>query len=151
MSRKRPTIGLLTTMDLIHIFPSHWLGVADAARRLGVNLLCFTGVTLRSTIQNSGFANTIFDRISARDVDGLVVWPSALEWYVGRAEMLAFCQRYKLPLVCAETPLEGFSSVTIDGRQGMREAVSHLIEIHGLRRIAFLGGPGQHRRAVGAR
>ncbi len=38
-------------------------------------------------------------------------------------------------------PLPGIPSVLVGNYQGMRDAVEHLIEVHGFRRIAFIRGP----------
>ena len=38
-------------------------------------------------------------------------------------------------------PLPGIPSVLVGNYQGMRDAVEHLIEVHGFRCIAFIRGP----------
>ena len=43
--------------------------------------------------------------------------------------------------------LDGIPSVVLDSYQGMREAMAHLIEVHGRRRLAFIRGPQGHRDA----
>src|SRR5204862_116739 len=41
-------------------------------------------------------------------------------------------------------PVAGWPTVLMDDRGGMAEAVSHLIEAHGQRRIGFVRGPDNH-------
>jgi DNA-binding LacI/PurR family transcriptional regulator/GAF domain-containing protein len=48
-----------------------------------------------------------------------------------------------LPLVGTSLCLEGVPSVVPSSYEGMREAVEHLIDVHGCRRLGFIGGP-QH-------
>ncbi len=56
--------------------------------------------------------------------------------------MDAFCRRFSpLPVVSVGRAFVGIPSVLVDNYQGMRDAVGHLIEHHGYRRIAFLRGP----------
>ena len=43
--------------------------------------------------------------------------------------------------------LEGIPGIVLDSYGGMREAVTHLIEAHGRRRLAFIRGPEGHRDA----
>ncbi len=46
-----------------------------------------------------------------------------------------------IPLVSIGMRLEGVPSILTDNRAGILEAMDHLIDVHGLRRIAFLKGP----------
>jgi PAS domain S-box-containing protein len=161
---ERFTIGLLTTEGFVRYAPGHWLGVADAARAHDANLVCFLGEALRSPpefrVQTGeafdlgralaapgGFrsqAAAVFDLADIRSIDSLIVWSSVLNWFVEPAEMLRFCTRYGLPTVSAEVSFEGIPSVLIDDYGGMRAVVSHLIEVHGHRRIAFQRGSDNH-------
>ena len=43
--------------------------------------------------------------------------------------------------------MDGIPSVVLDSYQGMRDALLHLVQDHGRRRIAFLRGPERHREA----
>ena len=40
--------------------------------------------------------------------------------------------------------MEGLPTVAVDSYQGMRALLSHLIEEHGFRRLAFIRGPEEH-------
>jgi PAS domain S-box-containing protein len=165
---RRFTIGLLTAEAFMHYAPGHWLGVIDAAQERDVNVICFLGENLQApkgfhpnvnavsdvskTLDSPrGFhsqATSIFELASSGTLDGLIVWASVLNWFVDIDTMVDFCKRYQLPVVSAEVPLTGIPSVLIGDYPGMYSVVSHLIEAHGHRRIAFLRGPENH---VGAR
>ena len=86
--------------------------------------------------------------MSAQSIDGLVIWSAGLPLFVDRQEMNAFCQRFRpLPMVTAGVPIEGIPGVSVDNYRGMRAVVSHLIEVHGRTRIAFIRGPEYHQEA----
>jgi PAS domain S-box-containing protein len=164
MVDKRNTIGLLTTESLVRYAPNHWLGVADAARAHDTNLFCFLGEaphsppefhiqsgqafdlgrTLASLSGARSQAAAVFDLVDARSIDGLIIWSSVLNWFAEPADRLRFCTRYGLPTVSVEVSFEGIPSVLPDDYGGMRAVVSHLIEIHGHRRIAFQSGADNH-------
>ena len=94
----------------------------------------------RSTLQYQ-VEETVLDLPCLR-IDGLVIWSSALDWQVTEGTMEAFCRRFtSLPVVSVGRAFAGIPSVLVDNYQGMRDAVCHLIEHHGHRRIAFLRGP----------
>ena len=47
-----------------------------------------------------------------------------------------------MPIVNIGLALEGIPSLLTDNHQGMHDVVTHLIEVHGHRRIAYISGPG---------
>ncbi|HEY2948373.1 MAG TPA: substrate-binding domain-containing protein [Micromonosporaceae bacterium] len=145
--RSRPVVGMLT-QDLLELFAEQWLGAVDGARAQGCDLICFCGRALEAP-GNLKSANAIYDLVGPRSVDGLVVWSSTLGIVVGPERLERFCHRFApLPIVSVEQPLGSAPLVVMENRQGMQTAVSHLIEVHGRRRIAFLRGPANHDGAT---
>jgi signal transduction histidine kinase/DNA-binding LacI/PurR family transcriptional regulator len=125
-----------------------WLGAADAAAAHGVDLVTFVGEEVASPDGYRSHANAIYELAGADRLDGLIVWTTGLELFVGRRAMDDFCRRFDpLPIVSVERVLAGSPSVLMDERQGMDDAVSHLIEAHGCERIAFIRGPANHTGA----
>ena len=151
VSDRHLTIGLLTHGAGDPNDASLWAGVADAARDREVNLICVPGKPLHSPIGFDAQANVIFDLIDDQTVNGLVIWGGALAHHASEEEMHAFYERFRsIPVVSIALALEGVSSVLVDNRQGMYDAVQHLIEEHGCRRIAF-SGPQGHPEAEARR
>ena len=143
----RPTIGLFVAL-IENVNTSRlWAGVADAAREHDVNLICFPGGRLRVPGELEEQRNILFELVSAGEMDGLIIWASAIGTFVAREEMLHFCQRYGLPVVTVGDVLEGIPGVLLDSYSAMYESIVHLIEFHGRRRLAFLRGPKGHREA----
>jgi signal transduction histidine kinase/DNA-binding LacI/PurR family transcriptional regulator/AraC-like DNA-binding protein len=142
------TLGFLTNAIGDGTGRQLWSGIAEQCRANGVNLVAFTGSELESPAGFSRQANTIFDLIDRDRLNGLVIWASSLAAYVGQDAIQHFCERYRpLPLVGIGLPLPGIPSVILDSYQGMRDAILHLVQEHGRRRLAFLRGPDQHREA----
>jgi len=144
--RTRPTIGLLTdnVFGVGSYQPAVWAGVADAARELDVNLLTFSGGSLRHSPFNEFEyqRNVVFDLASPHNVDGLIIVGSTLGNFVSLQDLAAFYTRYRpLPIVSVGRLLEGFPGVLADNEQGLRDLITHLISHHGHRRIAFIRGP----------
>jgi PAS domain S-box-containing protein len=138
----RPTIGLLTGRISDELGTTFLTGVADAAEERDANLITFIGESLRSPHGFEAQGNVLYDLVTAGVVDGLVVDSGLLGHYVGPEAMQDFCGRFRdIPVVSVEVPLEGIPSVLADFYQGMRNVITHLIEVHGYRRIAFIRGP----------
>src|SRR5438552_10213027 len=129
----RPTIGLLFP-DTDGIHNLIWLGTADAARRLGANLIFLQGAELGHPYDFKAQGNVLYDLVDRARIDGLIIW--TLDLFSSLEQLQHFAQRYHpLPIVSVERVLRGIPSVTMENFAGMAEVVSHLIDIHGYRRI----------------
>lgn len=147
--KRRLRIGLLISRLDRGFHRAAWLSVAETATRHGVDVVCFDGGVLAPDDELARKSNTLYDLISPQTMDGLLVWSSCLDWSVQPGAMQAFCERFRpLPLVSIGRVLSGFPSVVVDNYQGMREAVTHLIQAHGYRQIAFLRGPAGNYEEV---
>jgi ABC-type sugar transport system substrate-binding protein/GAF domain-containing protein len=139
---ERPTIGLLCDLLLNEYDFNMWGGVRDAAWERGANLIYFAGGLLRSPDESRRLARVLYDLVSAETLDGLVIWGAQLAHYVDPGELRAFCRQYRpLPIVNIGLVLKDTPSLLFDNYQGMRDVVTHLIEAHDRRRIAFMHGP----------
>ena len=138
--KKRPTIGLLTK-SLIEVRRSPaWEEMVNFSREQDINLQILVGGMLKSPIGFETSANILYDFINSSNVDGLIV-TGGLGHYIGPASLQMFCERFRpLPLVSLEFLLDGFPSIIPDFYTGMRSLMTHLIEVHGHKRIAFIRG-----------
>jgi DNA-binding LacI/PurR family transcriptional regulator/anti-anti-sigma regulatory factor len=147
----RPTIGLLIGGGWgTHPYPiAIWAGIVDAAREQDANFICFAGGSLGSSVSGEFVhANVIYDLATAYSVDGLLVSSATLSFFVSAEEFRDFCDRYRhLPMVSIGLALDGIPSALVDNTTGLRDAISHLVEVHGHRRIVFIRGPEGHQEA----
>ncbi len=142
---QRATLGFL--LASLHTGASRalWPGLLDAAERHDVNLICFPGGRLKTTVAYEGQRNLIYDLAGESCLDGLVTWSSSLGGVVGPADIQAFHQRYQnLPIVSLAQFMEGMPTVSVDSYHGMCALLSHLIDVHGYQRLAFIRGPEEH-------
>jgi diguanylate cyclase (GGDEF)-like protein len=144
----RPTLGLLVD-SLEEAYQNAVLaGVAAAAVEHDANLLCFAGGVLRSPHRFGAQRNAIYEIAGPENIDGLLVMSGTLGNHVGLAELVRFCERFRpLPMCSIAVALPGVSSVLVDNATGMRDAIVHLLEAHGHRRIAFIRGPEANEEA----
>jgi len=144
----RRTIGFITANLYDTNSMSMWQGIADAAKEYGAGVICFSGEELCSHIGFWDQANIAYALASSANVDGLILWGGALSNFVGKAEFIKFCERFKpLPLVNIAFLSKEIPSVLIDNYQCMYAMLAHLIDVHGYRRIAFIRGPKDNQEA----
>ncbi len=141
----RTTIGFMFAS--LHTGASRviWPSLLNAAEQHDVNLLCFPGGRLQAADSFEIQRNAIYDLASRKCLDGLITWSSSLGGVLGPAEIRAFHQRYHpLPMVSLAQFMEGMPTVSLDSYYGMRALLTHLIEDHGYRKLAFIRGPEEH-------
>jgi len=152
-TRRRPTIGFFN----IYIGPEWatwpWHGAMDAARKYDLNLITCIGKPIRWPENFEEQANIIYALAKDGRLDGLILWKAGLTMFLTEPEIEALCNRYNIPIVTIEGAVNERPCVTYSNYQGMRSTVDHLIEVHGYRRIGFMGlhphhlGFGERHRA----
>jgi DNA-binding LacI/PurR family transcriptional regulator len=84
--------------------------------------------------------NLVTDLLGPGSADAVLV--VSLGNLVPMESIASYCDRYRpLPLCSLTLPWSEHPAVLVDNEPGMREAVRHLIEAHGRKRIAFVRGP----------
>jgi DNA-binding LacI/PurR family transcriptional regulator/signal transduction histidine kinase/ActR/RegA family two-component response regulator len=117
-------------------------GVVEAARESGVNLLCFVGAESHEAFRFGEQREVVYDLVRSEGIDALVILAGRLGNNLGLGELARCREPHRpLPMSIIEERADGMTSILIDGEQALREGIRHLVENHGYRRIAFLGGP----------
>ena len=147
--KPRPTIGLLIgRLGDLGYAANVWPGVAAVAEEHDVNLVCFVGGALNALHEFDAQRNVVYDLAGPENVDGLVAMSGSIGQFVGPERLSRYFERYRpLPIVSIAMELEGIPGVQVDNSAGMREAIAHLVEVHGFRRIAFIRGPATNTEA----
>ena len=145
----RPTIGLLLDTMEVAYGGYLWAGAAEAARVRDANLICcLLGRHLIGSYGLEGKGSILHRLVGTENVDGLVISSGPLSNYVTPEALENLCEGYRpLPMASVGVPLEGIPSVLIENYQGMRDVMTHLLDVHGLRRIAFISGPPENPEA----
>jgi PAS domain S-box-containing protein len=135
------TIGFLGIGTQIALARKQWPGLLNTCKKYNINLLYVAGEQLRH-IEHYSQANVLFDIIKKEHVDGLICWGSTLFPNLTPEEIHTFLAQYQpLPIVSLQLLIEGIPALLHGSYNGVYEAMCHLIEIHGYRRLAFIQGP----------
>ncbi len=143
LNNNLPTIGLLTEGLSGEYQAGVWPGIADTVRANNVNLICFCGGSLSVSSQDPWDyqGNVLYDIAENNDLDGLII-AGSLGSYVSDNLLNEFLKRFShLPAVTLAPASEQIPAVYVDNRSGMRSLITHLVENHNYRRIAFIRGP----------
>lgn len=121
-------------------------GARAVVEAAGGSIVCIAGGALGDPRPERAIRNPLFDLVGSSNVDGIVALSSVIGQFVDDERMREWLGRYQLPL-CSVGRVSEIPSVEIDDAGGITSLVSHLIEYHQHRRIAFIGGPPGNREA----
>jgi PAS domain S-box-containing protein len=140
--KSRPTIGVLINQYEGRYQLLLCRGLMDFAEQKDVNLVFFVGRALKPPYEEDLPHNAIYQLVNPERLDGLIVASGAICNYLNQKELLDFYKPFRsIPTVSISLPIEGIPSILVDNKAGMRETMSHLIQVHGYRRIVFIRGP----------
>lgn len=92
--------------------------------------------------------NTVFDYAKLGKLDVLIIVYSTFYLYMGekKEEFFARFKDLTIPVIIVGDEYENYTSVISDNFDGIRKCLEHLIENHGCKKIAYLGGPKENNR-----
>lgn len=89
----------------------------------------------------------IFDLAMKADIDGIIILSNSI---YSTKKLRETVQRFidsGLACISVEQDLEGIPFIGTDNYAAMCSMVEHLINVHGCKRMQFVGGPGEHIEA----
>jgi DNA-binding LacI/PurR family transcriptional regulator len=123
-------------------------GIHDEAQSLDLDVTCFVGGMLDGPKPPEIDANTTYALCHPTRIDALIVLSGTLSNYAGMARVSALCERFhELPICSIGGALPGAVELSVDNRAGVRQALTHLAQTCGRRRIAFVKGPEGNEEA----
>jgi DNA-binding LacI/PurR family transcriptional regulator/signal transduction histidine kinase len=147
--RPRATIAFVANMVTSYRMSQFlFSGIAREAREEDIDLICIPGNAAHVVVGFHQHLNSISHLMSRAAVNGLVVWGSGILGSTSAENLGLLFERFKdFPIVNVGLLRDEVPNVIVDNRQGMYDAVLHLIERHQCRRIAFIRGPARHTEA----
>ena len=147
--RNRPTIGILPGHSVLEgKTPDHYRwsvlkGIQSAARARDCNLLIAWGLG-RATESGDIYpawptvsSDSDFVPVGPWNTDGLIVF--APLQHATRSQYLEELRKQGFPIFMIATGEQG-PLISADNQTGIRQAVEHLVKVHGHHRIAFIAG-----------
>lgn len=132
-TRKTNTIGLILPEISGFYFSPLLNGIEEAIRDTEYDLLVHTSLSRQDITEQPT------KKLGQHNTDGLLIYTASVS-----KEELARLHSHEFPIVLLlQSPPDGLEipSVTIENKTGAEKIISHLIEVHGHRKIAFLAGP----------
>jgi signal transduction histidine kinase/DNA-binding LacI/PurR family transcriptional regulator len=139
---KRKTVGVFLA-QISRVWGTEFMdGVKQAAEENDVNLICFVGGQPSSLMIPGQLQNSygLYDLAKQNQFDGLIL-AADIAHGLSAKEIKAFCRSFApTPMVAHAIETDGVPHLLADNFKGMKFIMRHLIEQHGYKRIAFIGG-----------
>jgi len=121
-----------------------WPTFVKIARYQNKNLFIFPGGRLNSHAEMDFLRNPIYSLVNNDNLDGLISWSSTIRYKEDKKDFEHFHYSFDIPFVTLEIKIPGYSSVNFDSYKGMKQLITHCIEVHGAKKIAFIQGQTLH-------
>ena len=148
--KKRLHFGvLLTTLDNSCQYDI-WNGIVRYASKNDIHLTAYLGTYQTTSYDFTSHYETCLNAIvNNKSLDGMIVLSGFIAGEVSNEAVGEFVSKIanRLPIVSVSYVIPGIRSVLADNFAGIYEAVDHLIQAHGKRKIAFVKGPEGHPEA----
>ena len=124
---------------------STWQSFAKTALSKNNNLFIFPGGRLNAQTDSDYLRNRIYSLVNINNLDGLICWSSSIKGTISTEELEQFHAGFDpLPYVTLTHKILDRPLVEFDNRAGMKQLISHSINVHGARKIAFIRAPDSH-------
>ena len=112
------------------------------------SVFVFPGGKLDAKSDTEHLRNDIYKIVNSANLDGLVSWASSISGSVPLQQVEEFHDQFKsIPFVTIGQKVSGHPCAEFDAHSGMKELVRHFVQVHDLKKIAFLRGPDTHTSA----
>ncbi len=86
----------------------------------------------------------IYKQINPSDYDGIVIFSNMLNSDETVHSLCKSAKEKQVPVISIGMEVEGVPSIFVGNENGMRELITHLIEVHRAKKIVFIGGTEDH-------
>lgn len=124
-------------------------GIEQFAINNGIRVIYFNGGAINSPQYAGTRRNSVYDIAKSDLIDGIIMISSSLSSYITNEEFENFCKNYSDKfIVSIGKEINDAANILVDNRSGMKELLTHLIEIHNYKKIAFIKGPENNTEAI---
>jgi signal transduction histidine kinase/DNA-binding LacI/PurR family transcriptional regulator len=123
-------------------------GAWEAAKDAGARLVLVNAGVIQHAPRQESLRNILYTLADRTSLDALIL-PASVCHQLGLEELTIFCARFApVPVVSLLYEIPGTHGVISGNRGGMEALMDHLLDVHGLTKLAFIGGPEDQQEAV---
>lgn len=86
--------------------------------------------------------NTLFSCVDSQSIDAIIIEYGTITSFLDAKRKKEFLEQMgDIPIILLAGEEEGYSSILVDNRAGLNQAICHLIDVHHCTKIGFVSGP----------
>ncbi len=149
MKNESLTIGFTGLINFRSVIGQDILfGINSAAKDFNINLINFLTIYRYSVNEDKNsfmhYKNKL-NYLNQNNIDGLISWSSSLQSIMKKSEIENFHYSLRpLPVISIGMPIKNIPNVISDQYSGIKALMTHLINVHGNTKIAFIGGKNNY-------
>jgi PAS domain S-box-containing protein len=141
----RYRIAFLISDFIVPYHRENYDGIASAAEKLDMDLVAIACGTINDPDRANIMRTILYNYIDPDQFDGFIIPFSALSQYGPKKELFDILKSVLLkPTVFIGVGIDGYSCVTPDYEDGMRQIVEHMVALHSVENFIFIRGPKEH-------
>ncbi|MFP4362671.1 MAG: ATP-binding protein [Spirochaetia bacterium] len=145
----RKTVALFLDRIEMYYQKNFWAGIGEYLEKKGIRLFVVAGGPIESSDYDLLFNCRIYSLLNIPIIDGIIIVAGALGHFSEKERIQKFCSSFSdKKVISLGLLIENIVSVAGDNETGISDLISHLIEAHGCKRIAFVQGPKSHPDAI---
>lgn len=147
------TIGFFTTVTNLEYSALLARTVSKIAQKENINLINFLGGSLNPNFSFSQYkyqyqCNVAFNFAHTNHLDGIILASGTLASFLDSKDYSNFYSEFKpLPMVSLGVEIPDLPSTYTNNTAIFNELVTHLIQVHNCKKIAFISGPSSNSDA----
>ncbi len=124
-------------------------GISTWCSKNGASLILFSGRSFGWPYGYEYQNTAVYSHIHEGVIDALILITGTQCNFISKKTFDSYLATLTpLPVVSVSVALDGIPSIVVDNETGLHNLVSHLIEVHGVQKIAVFKGPDDNPEAV---
>jgi signal transduction histidine kinase/DNA-binding LacI/PurR family transcriptional regulator/CheY-like chemotaxis protein/HPt (histidine-containing phosphotransfer) domain-containing protein len=115
------------------------------ARNENKSVFIVPGGRLNNPIERDNLRNPVYSLLNKDNLDGIIIWGATIICEDKEAFDRFLFSFDALPYVTLESKISGRVNINFDSYNGMKQLITHCINVHGARKIAFITGQVLHQ------
>lgn len=124
-------------------------GVIRYGKEAGINIYVFTCYAEYMEAEEHKIgAFGIYNYVNLKEYDGVILLKDTLHYKPIQNKILNHLKKSGLPIISVDAEVKGMGYIGVNNYKAMSLLVSHIIENHGKKQIAYINGPLENEESI---
>lgn len=117
-------------------------GIRKCAKEHNVDIFVFMNYSVNEGLEHNDYGESnIYRLLDYAKMDGIILLANTFRLQDEFEYLLGIIKKYNLPAISLEYPVPDVDYLGSDNYSGMYDICTHLVTVHGVLKVAYVGGP----------